>query len=372
MMIGRVIMLVLILVLIVLIAIYSYKKISAFLEFLGVNRELTRWKILNVIAAFLCTSIGVNIFNTMAIVMMHILAFFVISDLIVLIINKLCKSKNRVVSISMFILKSGIFALILTVVVLSLGYLNMTHIVETRYDIDTSKNVGEYKIALITDTHYGTIQDTQILKEAIVDISEQCPDIVVLGGDIVEDGTSKESMKEAFEVLGKINSKYGIYYVYGNHDRQRYSSNPSYTEEELAQTITDSGIKILKDEHVVINNEIVLVGRDDAAWGNTSDRATIPELLEGVDMDKYIVMLDHQPVEFEENVEAGVDLELSGHTHAGQIWPVGIFNEITGLNYGLYNDGKSNAIVSSGFAGWRYTIRTGGRSEYVIINIKGK
>lgn len=120
-----------------------------------------------------------------------------------------------------------------------------------------------------------------------------------------------------------------------------------------------------------IGNDLILSGRADAAWGNTSGRLSTQELLQGADRDKFLIVVDHQPVGAEENDAQGVDLELSGHTHAGQIWPVGVFTEWTGgLNYGEYYVGGCEVIVSSGFTGWGYPIRTQGHCEYVLITIE--
>ncbi len=84
----------------------------------------------------------------------------------------------------------------------------------------------------------------------------------------------------------------------------------------------------------------------------------------------FLLTLDHQPLETAENAAAGVDLMLSGHTHAGQLFPVGYLTEWTGgMNYGLYQTGNFQSIVSSGFAGWGYGIRTQGHCEYVIVDI---
>ncbi|MGN0252392.1 MAG: metallophosphoesterase [Oliverpabstia sp.] len=230
----------------------------------------------------------------------------------------------------------------------------------------------DYKIVLITDTHYGTIQNTDVLKNKIDEINAQNPDIALLGGDIVEEGMSKEAMEEAFQVLGRIQAKYGVYYVYGNHDRQPYTRNKSYTDEELANAIQSNGITILEDSFVEINHDLILAGRGDAAWRNTSGRATVEEILQGADREKYIIVADHQPIEAEENDMQGVDMELSGHTHAGQIWPVGLLSEMIGiLNYGEYQTGNCNVIVSSGFTGWGYPVRTEEHCEYVVVNIKG-
>lgn len=247
----------------------------------------------------------------------------------------------------------------------------MNHVLKTEYLLETEKNLGNYKVVLITDTHYGTIQDTEVLKNKIEEINMQNPDIVVLGGDIVEEGTSKEQMQEVFQVLGGITNHYGIYYVYGNHDRQPYTQNRSFTNEELEHAITENGIVILEDDYVEIRDDLVIAGRGDAAWGNVSGRASTEEILDGIDREKYIILADHQPVEAEENSEQGVDLEISGHTHAGQVWPVGILSELAGiLNYGEYQEGACKVIVSSGFTGWGYPIRTEEHCEYVVINIE--
>ncbi|MDO4299400.1 MAG: metallophosphoesterase [Lachnospiraceae bacterium] len=246
----------------------------------------------------------------------------------------------------------------------------MTQVIKTEYQIVTDKNVGNYKLVLITDTHYDTIQDTNVLKQKIAEINQESPDLVILGGDIVEEDTSKKAMEEVFQVLGGLESTYGIYYVYGNHDRQPYTEHRSYTDQELEDAISGNGITILADSYQEINEDLILAGREDAKWGNHSGRASVEELLADVDREKYIIVADHQPIEAKENDAQGVDLELSGHTHAGQIWPIGIISELTGiLNYGKYQQGNCQIIVSSGFTGWGYPVRTQEHCEYVVIHI---
>lgn len=161
--------------------------------------------------------------------------------------------------------------------------------------------------------------------------------------------------------------------INGNHDRQPYTDDRSYTDEELDNAITENGITILEDGYIEIQNNLIIAGRGDASWGNASGRESSQEILEGVDHGKFIIMVDHQPIEAMENSEQGVDLQLSGHTHAGQIWPVGVLSELTGvLNYGEYQKADCRVIVSSGFTGWGYPIRTEGRCEYVMISIIGQ
>ena len=93
--------------------------------------------------------------------------------------------------------------------------------------------------------------------------------------------------------------------------------------------------------------------------------------MQDIPSDAYVVLLDHQPVQSEENARQGVDLQLSGHTHAGQLIPIGYINALTGaLNYGEYERGGCKVIVSSGMAGWGFPFRTQEKCEYVVIHLK--
>lgn len=265
--------------------------------------------------------------------------------------------------------RTGLIPVLLLCLWFGYGWYNMGRIAKTEYTVTSDKLSGEYRIALITDTHYGTIQDPAILRAAVEEINALAPDIVLLGGDIVEEGTSKEAMEEVFRLFGSLDSTYGVYYIYGNHDRQLYTGAPAYTEAELAQAITANGIVILDDRAVDIGPDLVLAGREDA--GRRTERLSSGQLLEGADRSRFIIVADHQPLEAEENAAQGVDLELSGHTHAGQLFPIGHINMLRGMrNYGLSRADGCTVIVSSGVAGWGFPIRTQGRCEYVVVTLR--
>lgn len=161
----------------------------------------------------------------------------------------------------------------------------MNHIELTEYNLTTDKiNNESYSIVWVSDIHYNTIQNPQLVKESISKINDLKPDIVVLGGDIVDERTSKEDMNEMFKELGQINTTYGIYYVFGNHDTQPASTdyengNRTFSDEELNKTINDNGIEILNDNKTTINNDIVLVGRSDAQWNGENNRIEIDKML---------------------------------------------------------------------------------------------
>lgn len=265
--------------------------------------------------------------------------------------------------------QSGLLPVLALCLLLGYGRYNMGRIVKTEYTVLSDKLSGEYRIVLITDTHYGTIQDPAVLRAAAEEINALAPDIVILGGDIVEEDTSKEAMEEAFRTLGSLKSTYGVYYVYGNHDRQLYTDAPAYTENELAQAVTANGIVILDDRTVNIGRELVLAGREDV--GRRQGRLPAQELLKGADRSRFLIVADHQPVGAEENAAQGVDLELSGHTHAGQLLPIGYINILRGMrNYGLSRADGCTVIVSSGVAGWGFPIRTQRRCEYAVITLR--
>ena len=358
----------------ILVGIYVYCYIRRTMEFYGMDVRKIPFKISAVVLAVVIALACRNMWSVRIVIILHLLTFALLFDVIALFTKVICHKRQpgKLYRFGRRLYGCGLLPVAAAALLLIYGFFNMNHVIKTEYLLKTEKNLGDYKVVLITDTHYGTIQDTEVLKNKIEEINAQNPDIVVLGGDIVEEGTSKEQMQEVFQILGGITNHYGIYYVYGNHDRQPYTQNRSFTNEELEHAITENGIVILEDDYVEIRDDLVIAGRGDAAWGNVSGRASTEEILDGIDREKYIILADHQPVEAEENGRQGVDLEISGHTHAGQVWPVGVLSELAGvLNYGEYQKGDCKVIVSSGFTGWGYPIRTEAHCEYVVINIEG-
>lgn len=359
--------------LILMIGIYSYFLLKRLLSFYHFNVSKKRNKIFIICLSILVALVATSIFQLVGIVFLHFIIISMILDGITVLLRCFHIKSNRFTSLISKAYQSGVLILIITSLFIGYGKITINKIVETHYDITTSKNIRDYNIVLLTDIHYDTIQNTKLLKDKIDILNKQDNDIVILGGDIVEEGTSKEKMEEVFQILGSLNTRYGIYYVYGNHDRQTYATHKAYSEEELKSAIQINNIHILKDEYISINDELIIAGRDDAAWGNISNRKSSDDILSQVDRDKYIIMVDHQPIETVENNRAGVDLELSGHTHAGQIWPAGILNEMIGnLNYGRYQEGNLTTIVSSGVAGWGISLRTSKYCEYVTISLSHK
>lgn len=285
-----------------------------------------------------------------------------------------------------------------TVLVLGYGLWNMQQIHKTVYEVSVDKEMpaGGYRIAFISDLHFGLSMGEDKLGRIVREISAQKPDILLLGGDLVDERTELAQLEAAFAILGQTDARLGVYYVYGNHDKSLYRRQKNFTAQQLDAAIQAAGIHILRDKLVFLDRYLALAGREDLsnAWLERRGRLSLRELrqsesahhfrdendLTGDIMDKLTdeltdkvwILLDHQPREQAEAAEAGFDLMLSGHTHGGQIWPLGLVTELSGIepqNYGLRRYGNMTAIVSSGIAGWGYPIRTGKHSEYLMIEL---
>ncbi len=370
------ILLIIVGIIILLLGVYLYRYLLRIVDVLGKNRKSKRIRLL---VMLICLALFVACFKFLGyglVLLMHILVIAWIVDGIHFLTKKLYKRYSEHPKWDK-VYKSGVLPLLLTSIVLCYGFFNMRSVVETNYDVYTDKYIRQegYTIAMVSDLHYPTTMDGEALLSYVQEINKKNPDFVVLGGDIVDESTSVEEMEEALHILGQISNKYGIYYVYGNHDYARYSGKSNFTKEELYNCLTSNKIQVLEDSEATVNEEIVLLGRADSGYGNNDARADQKKLLAGVDQNKYLLLLDHKPMELKENAKLGIDLQLSGHTHAGQLWPAGIVGELLGANeqnYGIRVNGGFTSIVSSGIAGWGNKLRTAKHSEYVIIHLRQK
>ncbi|SCJ99757.1 Uncharacterized metallophosphoesterase Cj0846 [uncultured Clostridium sp.] len=361
--------------LMIITSIYLYYYIARAISILNIDVNKQRVKLVIISMVIMIMYFSLRDFGVGVVVVLHIITISLLMDLINLILKIIGKGKNIKHYKWTIIYKSGIIPITLSAIILAYGYWNMNNIIEKDYTIYTTKEIREegYRVAMISDLHYGTVMNSEKLKKACKAIEKAEPDIVVLCGDIVDEKTNLEQMQEAAEILGDIKSKFGVFYVYGNHDDARYSSIPTYTKGELKSELLSNNIHVLVDQSYEINEDFIIVGRDDEGFSKEEGRRSGEDLISNIDKNRFILLLDHQPSELDENSTLGYDLQLSGHTHKGQIWPIGLISELFNFNeleYGCKEIGNYEVIVSSGISGWNYPIRTGSTSEYLIINIK--
>lgn len=274
--------------------------------------------------------------------------------------------KNKLIQ---SIIPTGILCCVIVSGIFGYGYYRIHHIVEKRYVLQ-SDHINDLKIALIADMHMGVSIDQKKLKSICQKISEQKVDIVALDGDIFDENTSYQDMKAACKILGQIESRLGIYYVFGNHDSNHYTLTPAYDVSTLEKELEKNHIVVLNDD-VRIIEDVMIIGRRDAGYYQDGERLTMQELYPQ-HTQHFVLVLDHQPLDLQTNASLKVDLQLSGHTHGGQLFPQGLIQSLTSdtLVYGKRKIGELTAITTSGISGWRYPIKTGAPSEYVIIEIK--
>ncbi len=309
--------------------------------------------------------IFINIYAAF-IVLIHLTLIWLICDFAVFIIKKARKKDFKRYY-------TGAIAIVLTISYLSYGWFCAHHIYETDYRIKTTKNLGKSTIRVveIADLHLGITLDGDKFADKTKDIQKLNPDIVVIAGDFVDDETCKKDLIKACKALGALKTNYGVYLVYGNHDKG-YFNYRDFSENDLKNELKKNGIKTLKDETVLINNSLYLIGRKDKSDNNRLDMLS---LTKNLDKTKYMLVADHQPNDYKAQEKSGVDLVISGHTHGGHMFPAGYIGLISGANdkiYGLEKRNNTTFIVSSGISGWAIPFKTGAISEFVVIDIKQK
>lgn len=236
-------------------------------------------------------------------------------------------------------------------------------------DLVIHKNVNPTKllnIVIASDIHLGTLVCKSRLERIVNKINSLNPDLVLLPGDVVDEDLGPVIRENLGETLRKIKSKYGIIAVTGNHE---YIGGV----EKACRYLTDHGITVLRDSSMTVDNAITIVGREDASIKQFAHRRrkSLEELMANVDTSRPVILMDHQPFGLQEAEGNGIDLQLSGHTHHGQLWPFNfITKKVYELSWGYRKKGDTHFYVSSGVGTWGPPIRTGNRPEIVNIRLR--
>ena len=325
------------------------------------GRKWLEWLIASASLLPIAAFFLVNLYAVI-IVWMHVIVFLALGDLIGFVIRKARKRPRGDLA--------GIISLSLAVVYLACGWFFAHRVFETRETFTTAKDLGAERIRVveIADAHIGVTLDGEGFAKQMERVGAAEPDVVVLVGDFVDDDTERGDMLRACDALGEINAKYGVYMVLGNHD-MGYFDYRNFSTDELFAALDRNGVRVLRDEAVIIDNRFYLIGRRDRS---ERGRLSASELTDALDMTKYAIMLDHQPNDYDAEAESGVDLVLSGHTHGGHVFPAGLIGLWSGANdrtYGSERRGETNFYVTSGISGWGIPFKTGCISEFVVIDI---
>lgn len=217
------------------------------------------------------------------------------------------------------------------------------------------------RLVFFSDVHLGDVRGAGFVKKLIKKVQMLDPWAVAIAGDLF-DGVKCDAEK-LVAPFKDLHPPQGVYFASGNHEYIR-------NHEIFLNAVQSAGIKVLRNEKVNIQG-MDLVGVD---WNDTRKRQDFAAVLEkiGVDSKRLSVLVKHVPDDLDVAANAGVSLQLSGHTHRGQFWPLSIITHLSykGFDYGLHNFGKMSVYTTSGVGTWMSPFRFGTASEIVAIEFK--
>lgn len=263
--------------------------------------------------------------------------------------------------------RSGLIVFSLAAVVVAFGHFNALWTNVKVIPLTIHKKVSgsaEVKILMASDIHLGALIGENREKHLLDIIKHQKPDLVLLCGDLVDGEIAPVLRKNLGRHIQEIKTPLGMYAITGNHE---FIGGISKTLPYLKSI----HIQMMMDETVTLLNGIQLVGRIDRSGSRGPNTLkSLTELLAPLDTLKPVIVMNHQPFNFQEVADAKVDLHLSGHTHNGQLWPFNYMTQaIYELSWGLLKKGNTNFYVSSGYGSWGPPVRTGNRPEVVVFNL---
>jgi len=268
--------------------------------------------------------------------------------------------------------KTKLTALFISMTVVTLvvvaGFINARNPRITKLDLHVAKKVDGVRslnIVMASDIHLGTLIAKRKANRLVADINSLHPDIVLFAGDVVDEDLAPVIKNDLGANLAQIRSRLGVYAITGNHE---YIGGA----EAAVKYLGEHGLTMLRDTAVLVDGHFWLVGRDDRDKSRFTgkQRRELADIMQPVDRTKPVILMDHQPFHLEQAVAQGVDLQLSGHTHHGQMWP---FNYVTSAMYelssGYKKTGNTHFFVSNGYGTWGPPVRLGNRPEIVQINL---
>lgn len=271
---------------------------------------------------------------------------------------------------SYYSLTSATLVLLVAISLVAYGAYNARRVKIRSYQLMIQKEAhkeNEFHVVMVSDLHLGLLVGRKRLEDAVEIVNGLEAEAVLLIGDIIDENIGSFVENGMPEVLCGIRSKFGVFGVLGSHE---YIYGHA---EKTLEYLKQSGIKMLRDTYVELPNGVYLVGRDDLFREQFlgTPRKKLSHILQGCKAHQPIILMDHQPVELAEAQLHRVDLQLSGHTHHGQFFPLTMLTQwFFEIDWGYLQKGMYQLIVSSGYGTWGPPIRLGTRAEIVDITIK--
>ena len=318
-------------------------------------------------------------------ILLYIMLTVVVADLLRLILKRLnFPHKEKLFSRGGYAVVGTICFCVICAFSL-VGIFAARHTVVTQQDITIEKDGGKLDslhVVLIADLHLGYSIGNDHMKQMVDKINALDPDVVLVAGDIFDN--EYEAVKDPDQVaktLSRIKSKYGVYATYGNHDIEEPilagftfggKNKKKESDPRMDAFMQRAGFTLLQEKGVWIDDSVYLYGRPDyeRPGRGITERKTPKQITKGIDKSKPSLVLEHEPRQLQELADAGVDAQLCGHTHDGQMFPG---NLLTGLmwenSYGYMKKAGMHSIVTSGVGIFGPDMRVGTKSEIYDIHI---
>ncbi|MDR2801981.1 MAG: metallophosphoesterase [Prevotellaceae bacterium] len=255
------------------------------------------------------------------------------------------------------------FSLVLAAL-MSIGYYNGTRAKVKTLELSVRKNVPdkqELNIVAVSDMHLGAIYAGCDVQRWITQINALQPDVVFLLGDTFDDNPAPVIRKNIGALFEQIHAPLGVYAITGNHELM---GRPA----EAMNYLSQHGVQPLMDTAMLVDNRFYVVGRlDRSAW----ERKPVDSLIAPLRKDLPVIVLDHQPYEWDAIARAGADISLSGHTHHGQLWPMSqLTKSMYEQDWGYLQKGATHFYTSCGIGAWGPPVRIASRAEIVQLRIR--
>ena len=316
--------------------------------------------ILASILTFNYNNLLVRIYYTLSAVWLGFVVYLFLASCVYALFLETAQIFNINISTESF----GILCLIFVIIIGTYGLIHARLILVKNIPVVLPHLPNEWqkkRAVWISDLHLGAIHDQDFVKSIVYKINKINPDIVFIGGDLYDGVKVNES--EIIKPLANRHPTLGIYFITGNHEEFR-------DDKKYLESIRNIGIRILDNEMIMIKG-LQLIGVDDRDSINTIKFKTILSNLK-INKNKPSILLKHQPSQLNIAEEAGLSLQISGHTHRAQIFPLNIFTNLIfkGYDYGLRRWNKMIVYTSSGVGTWGPPMRIGSDSEIMVFEFK--
>lgn len=253
----------------------------------------------------------------------------------------------------------------LSIVIVIGGAINLNTIRVSQYQIEIPRKdspISHLRIAFVADLHIDKHLKLNFVKQYVGKVNALNPDIVLYGGDIVEGRWDENVSTEIIETLKTVKSKYGTYGILGNHEY--------YGSDHPGRFYPEVGIELLHEKVIKVNRSFYLAGRDDDL---ADHRKSLKDLLKNIPDNLPVIVMDHRPTQLQEASRTKTDIQFSGHTHNGQMFPINLFlKRMYELSWGYKKIRDTHFFVTSGLRLWGPPVKTAGKSEIMVVDVEMK